>query len=238
MYYHFNNVGSTTAVTEASGNVKYRYEYSPYGELISGTYGQVMFLYNGQYGVTSDDNGLYYMRARYYNISIKRFVNQDVLTGEIGESQSLNRYAYVEGNPVSYVDPFGLAKQISTTVNSVGYSFNIAYWLALGISVQLTTDGKGRTALQWGISFGVGTPGVSASMDTTGGTGEGYRDPLGWGLDAGIGAGWGGYSAGIGGSMGIGNKYKGATTSIGIGTPGLDAHVKVSYTWNIWESTN
>ena len=75
-----------------------------------GSYGQVMFLFNGQYGVASDDNGLYYMRARYYNVSIKRFINQDVVTGSIAESQSLNRYAYVEGNPVSYLDPFGLEK--------------------------------------------------------------------------------------------------------------------------------
>ncbi|MBQ7066068.1 MAG: RHS repeat-associated core domain-containing protein [Lachnospiraceae bacterium] len=67
-----------------------------------------MFLFNGQYGVVSDDNGLYYMRARYYNISIKRFINQDIVTGKLTESQSLNRYAYVEGNPVSYLDPFGL----------------------------------------------------------------------------------------------------------------------------------
>ena len=67
-----------------------------------------MFLFNGKYGVASDDNGLYYMCARYYNISIKRFTNQDVVTGSIAESQSLNRYAHVEGNPVSYLDPFGL----------------------------------------------------------------------------------------------------------------------------------
>ena len=144
----------------------------------------------------------------------------------------------MEGNPVSYLDPFGLDKQIATTVNSVGYSFNIAYWLALGISIQLTSDGKGGTALQWGISFGFAPPGVSATIDTTSATGESYEDALGWGLDLGIGAGWAGYSAGIGGTMGIGNEYKGATTSIGIGTPGLDIHAKVSYAWNIWESTN
>ncbi|MBD5542812.1 MAG: RHS repeat-associated core domain-containing protein [Lachnospiraceae bacterium] len=108
--YHFNNVGSTNAVTDEKGVVKYIYAYNPYGELTKGSYAQVMFLFlfNGQYGVTSDDNGLYYMRARYYNVSIKRFINQDVVTGSIAESQSLNRYAYVEGNPVSYLDPFGL----------------------------------------------------------------------------------------------------------------------------------
>ena len=52
------------------------------------------------------------MRARYYNVDIKRFINQDILVGTIANSQSLNRYAYVEGNPVSYLDPFGLEKTI------------------------------------------------------------------------------------------------------------------------------
>jgi len=68
------------------------------------------FLYNGRDGVMTDANGLYYMRARYYNPEIKRFVNQDVLLGIIQEGQTLNRYAYVNGQPVSYIDPFGLAK--------------------------------------------------------------------------------------------------------------------------------
>ena len=79
---------------------------------MKGNYGEVLFLYNGQYGVQSDDSGLYYMRARYYNAAIKRFINQDIVTGSIESSQSLNRYAYVEGNPVSYLDPFGLENLI------------------------------------------------------------------------------------------------------------------------------
>ena len=69
-----------------------------------------MFLFNGQYRVASDDNGLYYTRARYYNVFVKRFINQDVITVRIAECQSLNRYAYVEGNPVSYLDPLGLER--------------------------------------------------------------------------------------------------------------------------------
>ena len=124
--YHFNNVGSTTAVTDKSGNIKYRYAYSVYGELLKGNYGEVLFLYNGQYGVQSDDSGLYYMRARYYNAAIKRFINQDIVTGSIESSQSLNRYAYVEGNPISYLDPFGLEKALS-----IGQQFviDILSWL-------------------------------------------------------------------------------------------------------------
>ncbi len=49
------------------------------------------------------------MRQRYYDTEIKRFLNQDILTGSIGDSQSLNRYSYVQGNPVSFSDPFGLS---------------------------------------------------------------------------------------------------------------------------------
>lgn len=56
----------------------------------------------------TDANGLCYMRARYYNPEIRRFVNQDVLLGSIDNSQSLNRFAYVNGEPVSNIDPFGL----------------------------------------------------------------------------------------------------------------------------------
>ncbi|MBQ9984382.1 MAG: RHS repeat-associated core domain-containing protein [Lachnospiraceae bacterium] len=55
-----------------------------------------------------DGNGLYYMRARYYNVDIKRFINQDVLVGTLERISSLNRFSYVEGNPISFLDPFGL----------------------------------------------------------------------------------------------------------------------------------
>ena len=85
------------------------FTYGIYGELLSGSTGLTRFLYNGRCGVTTDDYGLYYMRQRYYSPELKRFVNQDILTGNIGDSQSLNRYSYVQGNPVSYTDPFGLS---------------------------------------------------------------------------------------------------------------------------------
>ena len=101
------------AVTDADGEVTAKYNYSPYGELLEGEYDEnIPFLYNGQFGVMTDGNGLYYMRARYYNVDIKRFINQDVLVGTLERISSLNRFAYVEGNPISYLDPFGLDKWI------------------------------------------------------------------------------------------------------------------------------
>ncbi len=124
LVYHYDHLGSTKYLTDKDGNVVYSFTYGTYGELtgeyVSEEYAEkaennadyehaVRFMYNGRFGVMTDENGLYYMRARYYNSDIKRFINQDILTGSIGESPSLNRYSYVQGNPVSYLDPFGLS---------------------------------------------------------------------------------------------------------------------------------
>jgi len=106
--YHFDFRGSTVALTSDTAQIVERFQYSPYGVLLSGSASITPFLFNGMYGVMTDDNGLYYMRARFYSQEIRRFVNQDILLGDIGEGQTLNRYAYVTGRPVSFVDPFGL----------------------------------------------------------------------------------------------------------------------------------
>ena len=113
LYHHYNNIGSTMKLSDGSGNIIAEYSYGPYGELLSGNNKLTDYLYNGQYGVSTDDNGLYYMRQRYYNAEIKRFINQDILTGEVGNSQSMNQYAYVEGNPINLMDPFGLSPEMT-----------------------------------------------------------------------------------------------------------------------------
>lgn len=108
--YHFDRRGSTTALTDSTGKVTDRFSYGPYGELISRSgSSDTPFLYNGRDGVMTDQNGLYYMRARYYNPTIKRFINMDVVIGSVVDGRTLNRYAYVNGNPISYIDPFGLS---------------------------------------------------------------------------------------------------------------------------------
>ena len=65
--------------------------------------------YNGQYGVQTDKSGYLYMRTRYYSPQFKRFMSADVIDGSIADSTTLNLYAYVNGNPISFVDPFGLS---------------------------------------------------------------------------------------------------------------------------------
>ena len=146
--YHFNNVGSTMAVTDQDGKVKYSYHYTPYGELLEGEYSDMVpFLYNEQFGVATDGNGLYYMRARYYNVDIKRFINQDVLIGTLERISSLNRYAYVEGNPVSFLDPFGLEPYDTTNLHIgaavLGVVAGLVSYMCPGIGLGLSAAAGG-----------------------------------------------------------------------------------------------
>ena len=89
-----------------------RFQYGPYGEPIAHTGStDTPFQFNGRYGVQTDLNGLLYMRARYYDPTIRRFINQDATLGSIIQGTTLNRFAFANGNPVSLLDPFGLCAQ-------------------------------------------------------------------------------------------------------------------------------
>lgn len=61
------------------------------------------------FGGSSDD--LDYMHARFYNPLIGRFLSVDPIGGDLGMVQSWNRYAYALGNPMKYMDPFGLDEE-------------------------------------------------------------------------------------------------------------------------------
>jgi len=104
--YHYDYRGSTRFLVADDGQiVTDTFEYSPYGEVTDreGTT-KTPFQYNGFYGVMTDGNGLLLMRARFYNTYIQRFINAD----PIGFSGGLNWYAYADGDPISYLDPYGL----------------------------------------------------------------------------------------------------------------------------------
>ncbi|WP_309304419.1 RHS repeat-associated core domain-containing protein [Brevibacillus laterosporus] len=49
------------------------------------------------------------MGRAYYHPGLKRFLNRDILRGDVTEGQTFNRFAYVNGDPVGFIDPLGLA---------------------------------------------------------------------------------------------------------------------------------
>ena len=116
--YHYDLRGSTIALTDSNGNVTDRVQYSAYGiTTLRGGTNDTPFLYNGRYGVMTDPDGLLYMRARYYNPYLSRFINPD----PVGFAGGLNWYCYADGNPVSYLDPFGLSGWTPDATSAYNY---------------------------------------------------------------------------------------------------------------------
>ncbi len=112
--YHYNATGSTIAITDSSQNIVNKYAYTPFGEIGSEQEAFAQpFKYVGQYGVMSESNGLYYMRARYYDPTLGRFLSEDPLGFGGGD---VNLYVYVNNNPVMFIDPLGLCKTIERSV--------------------------------------------------------------------------------------------------------------------------
>ena len=92
---------STGWITGGAGSLENAYEYDAFGVLL-GSYGKVpgRLLYGGQQYDTEVEQ--YYLRARYYNPVIGRFMQADTYRGD-----GLNLYAYCANNPVMYYDPSG-----------------------------------------------------------------------------------------------------------------------------------
>ena len=146
-FYHYNWQGSTIALTDAAGSVTARFSYSPYGEAtvveVSGLRSPVSgfeitpFLFNGQFGVMAESNGLYCLQARYYSPVFRRFLSED----PAGFAGGINLYAYTGGDPVNFMDPFGLG-----AVGASGYFAGIGQvWRGYGDSVGETVLGL------WGL---------------------------------------------------------------------------------------
>jgi RHS repeat-associated protein len=99
-YYHTDGLGSTTAMTNATGAVQNTYQYDGYGAIRAQTGTQPNeFTFTGE---EVDTSGLEYLRARYYDGATGRFLGRDPLP--LG-----NRYAYVGDDPANLVDPRGYA---------------------------------------------------------------------------------------------------------------------------------
>ncbi len=132
LYYHYNPIGSTVATTDDSENTVDEYSYLPFGKVgRSHTTSINPFTYVGQYGVMQESNGLYFMRARFYDPEIRRFLSVDPIKGTIKKTQSINQYIYVENNPIGVIDPTGLFGYYSFAKGS-------AKIIALGAAIYST----------------------------------------------------------------------------------------------------
>ncbi len=124
-FYHYDGIGSAIAITDSTGAIVNKYAYDEFGNVLKSEETITNpFKYVGRFGVMDDGNGLYNMRARYYDPRTGRFISKD----PIGLLGGMNPYSYNENNPVNFIDPFGL---YSTRVRIVGGAIAVAAITAL-----------------------------------------------------------------------------------------------------------
>jgi RHS repeat-associated protein len=100
-FYHYDFRGSTTAMTDAAQNISHQYSYDPFGKILAATEADANpFRYVGQHGVVYETPNRYFMRARFYDPSVGRFLSEDPVWDK-------NLYAYANNNPITEYDPDG-----------------------------------------------------------------------------------------------------------------------------------
>jgi RHS repeat-associated protein len=113
-----DHLGSGDTLLDESGAVKSRLSYSAFGARRGSNWSATTapdwlgIATQTRRGYTShemlDNVGIVHMNGRVYDPQLGRFLSTDPIIGNLGDSQSVNAYAYVGNRPLVTTDPSGL----------------------------------------------------------------------------------------------------------------------------------
>ncbi len=115
-YTHKDHLGSLNAVTNDNGNLITQLSFSAFGQRRNHLDWQTPINSNPAEQTTTrgytghehvDSLNLIHLNARTYDAAVGQMMQADSIIPDIDDSQSLNRFAYVLNNPLSYIDPTG-----------------------------------------------------------------------------------------------------------------------------------
>jgi RHS repeat-associated protein len=120
-FIHADELGTPRVVTDTTNKAVWRWDGDAFGRglpnqdpLKTGIKFVYHLRYPGQYYDT--ESGLHYNYFRDYDPETGRYIQSD----PIGLAGGFNTYAYVGGNPLTYIDPFGLCKYLCTAIGPTG----------------------------------------------------------------------------------------------------------------------
>jgi len=175
-YVASDSQGSTRVVTDAGGEVLARMDYAPFGEELSAgigsrTQGQKYGVMEGtrqRYtGLERDAvTGLDHTLWRKYESKSGRWTSPDPYGGSmsVADPQSFNRYAYVQNDPVNFIDPSGLMRGI-WNLSQYGADYGFSGWswggfnfnnrpsAGLGILNERFNFNPRETYIKWGYEI-------------------------------------------------------------------------------------
>lgn len=148
LFSHPDHLGGSNVITDSAGAIEELLDYHAFGSVRldqkAGTWSdQRKFS-----GHEADKNtGYLYMKARYYDPSLKRFLSQDPAFWELKVSledpQGWNSYAYARNSPLVLVDPDGRAYWPSLSSGFISEGTGIVNWLAQPTPVVVGQFAKG-----------------------------------------------------------------------------------------------
>lgn len=122
-YVHTDAMGTPLRATDKSGVVIWQAIYDPYGAAVvnddpegDGVHQALNLRLPGQY--YDAETSLHYNYFRDYDPEIGRYLQSD----PIGLAAGVNTYAYVGGNPISLIDPLGLAWEFNQSTGQLSHN--------------------------------------------------------------------------------------------------------------------
>jgi RHS repeat-associated protein len=158
-YFHLDQIGSVRVITGSNAAIVGGLDYDPYGKPVDNTKSQAAHQitplgYPGQF--TDQENGLLYLRARWYDPTTGQF-----LTIDPALITTHQPYTYTDDNPLNATDPTGLCVRgfgaVCGTWNHTG-----------GAAIHWATHRTIGWCLTGSAGFGVGV-GASGCIALVGG---------------------------------------------------------------------
>jgi RHS repeat-associated protein len=154
-YYHNSHLDTPMSLTNDQQEIVWQAKYDAFGKATLNSHDiESNLRFPGQY--FDEESGLHYNYFRDYDPELGRYIQSD----PIGLAGGMNTYAYVGGNPISRVDPLGLASFKFDAYVGIGGGITIGYnpdtgnWfyggrvgIGMGGGANLDVNDKGPEAL-------------------------------------------------------------------------------------------
>ena len=105
-FYHPDHLGSSSFITDASGDAHQHLQYLPFGEDFISQRIDWQTRYTFSAKEKDKNTGYHYFGARYYDSEVSVWLSVDPLASGF---PGISAYAYCYNSPTMYVDPWGLA---------------------------------------------------------------------------------------------------------------------------------
>ena len=131
-FYQLNLQGDVIGIIDTTGASVAKYAYDAWGRVVYNT-GSMAAInpirYRGYY--YDAELGMYYLQSRYYDPTLKRFINADGFASTGKKFLGYNMFAYCNNNPVNRSDPTGNLPD--WVYKYFGTEWNYYRWLEYGI---------------------------------------------------------------------------------------------------------